>query len=139
MVMLQDLQVLAKSSHNKPIVNIGPSTTTAESSGPVEVDGFREQRRRKRTSLGEKEAKKGRVHVHLCKGNRNSKLRLGDCIAPLRSADMDYSEQDGGDKQDEQQTSAAAGRPPLIVLAACAYLMQLQKDIKGLVKGTFKL
>jgi hypothetical protein len=39
-------------------VTFGPSTTTAEPDGPSEVDGFQEQRGRKRTSSGDKEAKR---------------------------------------------------------------------------------
>jgi hypothetical protein len=51
---------------------------------------------------------------------------------------MDCTETEGVEEQDEQQTSVSPGRPPPIVSTTPANLLQLQKHIKGLVKGNFK-
>jgi hypothetical protein len=55
---LQHLQALDKSSHENHIVTVGSSASTDESYGLAEVNVFCVQRRRKRTSSGEPEAKK---------------------------------------------------------------------------------
>jgi hypothetical protein len=91
-VMLQDLQALAKSSQSKPDVTIGPSTTTAKPNEPAEVDCFCMQRRRKKTSSGELEAKK-RVGPRIsAQAKTEFKAGIRNYFTLLRLAAMDCTE-----------------------------------------------
>jgi hypothetical protein len=64
-------------------------------------------------------------------------------FAPLRAADVevehteDNSERTDGDHQ-QKLPSSQRGRPPPIILAYAINLIQLQKQLNGLVKGSFE-
>jgi hypothetical protein len=141
-VTLHEVKALAKSSADKPTSSstAGPATSTTATPVPSDIDGFREQRRRKRTSPGGKEPQKKRATPPMSvEGKPATKAPITrNYFAPLGAADMDIPEPEEADTQDQQQTPATAGRPPSIVLTASMNLMHLQKEIKGLVKGSFE-
>jgi hypothetical protein len=138
-VTLHELQALTKSSCSKPFLTTAPATAITATNGNADVDGFREQWRRKRNSSGEEESQKKRA-VPQTSVERNAEFKpvTRNYFAPLRQADMDCVEPDGDDTQNQQQTLFPAGRLPPIVLTTSTNLMQLQKEIKGLVKGNFE-
>jgi hypothetical protein len=102
---------------------------------------FREQRRRKRNPL-EEQAKKSKptpgpkdpriqsyVEVQVPKRN---------IFAPLRTSGMDVVEETTDKPDTEQQPSTSkTGRPPPIVLTSTTNLMQLQRQVKNIVTGSF--
>jgi hypothetical protein len=116
-----------------------PATATTASDENADVDRFREQRRRKRNSSGEKDSQKKRAVAQISvERNAEFKPVTRNYFAPLRQVDMDCAESDGHDTQNQQQTSSPACGLPPIVLTASTNLMQLQKEIKGLVKGNIQ-
>jgi hypothetical protein len=128
-------------------------TVQADHSDKHEVDeheGFKQQRRRKRSSSGEeqKQIKKAAKPTTETKNPRipsQRELPTRNFFAPLKTADMelesaeDTSNQadDDGDQQ-QQLPSSRRGRPPPIMLTSATNLIQLQKKLKGLVKGSFE-
>jgi hypothetical protein len=70
-------------------------------------------------------------------------IPMWNFFAPLRTADMEveYTEgnndQTDGDRQQQLQNSQRS-RPPPIILTSAINLIQLQKQLKGFVKGSFE-
>jgi hypothetical protein len=63
-------------------------------------------------------------------------------FAPLRSIEMAVDHGDDADgateRQQHQEPSNQAGRPPPVVLTSQVNLIQLQRLLKGLLKGSFE-
>jgi hypothetical protein len=139
MLRVQDLQVLANPSKSNPASSNVPAATPTEPNGPAEVDGFRVPRRRKRISSDEQKAKKKAGPHTSVEGKEVCRAENRNYFAQLSTTPaMDCAEMEGGEGQDEQQTLASPGWPPMIVLTTPTNLLQLQKDVKGLVKGNFE-
>jgi hypothetical protein len=138
-ILLQDLQALANPSKSNPAASNVPAATPTDPNGSAEVDGFRVPRRRKRISSGEQEAKKKAGPHTPVEGKTACRVENRNYFAPLSTTPaIDCAEMEGGQGQDEQQTSASPGRPPPVVLTTPTNLLQLQKDVKGLVKRNFE-
>jgi hypothetical protein len=114
---------------------------------PPSIEEFREQRRRKRkpTDEADNTANKSTTSNP---GVSDPQLRskpevpTQNFFAPLRSIEMEADH--GGDadttteRQQHQAPSSQAGKPPPIVLTSQANLMQLRRQLKGLMKGNFE-
>jgi hypothetical protein len=138
-VMLQDLKALVNPSKRNPAASNVPAATPTDPNESAEVDGFRVPRRRKRISSGEQEEKKNAGPHTSVEGKTACRVENRNYFAPLSTTPaMDCAEMERGLGQEEQQTSASPGRPPPIVLTTPTNLLQLQKGVKGLVKGNFE-
>jgi hypothetical protein len=122
----------------------------ADPSDKQQVDehgGFKQQRRRKRSSSDEqqKQIKKSAKPTSETRDPRiPSQLELPtrNFFAPLKTAGMELeSSEDTSNQADDdgdQPPSSRRGRPPPIMLTSATNLIQLQKQLKGLVKGSFE-
>jgi hypothetical protein len=106
-------------------------------------DEFREQKRRNRNaSDGETKHIKQAAKQTTGAGDM-PELPTRNFIAPLRSAGMelgqteDTNNQTDGEQQ-QQPPNSQRGRPPPIILISTVNLMQLQRQLKGIVKGSFE-
>jgi hypothetical protein len=103
---------------------------------------FREQRRRKRNPSDE-QPKKSKPTP----GPRDPRIRsqvevevpTKNFYAPLRISGMEVVEETTNKPDAEQQPSTSkTGRPPPIVLTSTTNLMQLQRQVKNIVTGSFE-
>jgi hypothetical protein len=141
-VTLGDLKSVLQGSASKP--NSCKATAAGQVAMEAPEDGFREQRRRKRNNseeLRQSSNKKAALQAAKTYVPR-AVAATRNYFAPLRTTEMDTAENDaeGEHAAEEQQQapSLVAGRPPPIVLTSDANLILLQKQLKGLVKGSFE-
>jgi hypothetical protein len=129
-------------------------TVQADHSDKQEVaehEGFKQQRRRKRSSLGEeqqqiKKAAKPTSETRDPRMPSQPDVPTRNFFAPLRTADMELESPEDtnnqadndGDQQQQQTPSCQKSRPPPIMLTSATNLTQLQKKLKGFVKGNFE-
>jgi hypothetical protein len=99
---------------------------------PETKEEFREQRRRERNS-SDGQATQAKKSIIGPSPDAKAEPRLRNFYAPLR-ATMDL-EVTGGV---QQEPSSQAGRSPPIILTSETNLLQLQKKLRGLVKGNFE-
>jgi hypothetical protein len=128
---------------------------TIQKGEPDPKGEFREQRRRKRIPSAEKtKAKRSSItrdpkvmpQVAVTRDPRiqsQVEIPTRNFFAPLKTADMELESSEDTSKQaddgDQLQTpSSQRGRPPPIMLTSATNLIQLQKKLKGLVKGNFE-
>jgi hypothetical protein len=114
-------------------------------------EDFKEQRwrRRKRSSSGDqaKHTKKTAKHTTGARGMQIlSQLELPTCnfFSPIRTAGTEINPTEGTNnqtdgKQQQQSPNSQRGRPPPIILTSAINLIQLLKQLKGLVKGSFEI
>jgi hypothetical protein len=100
-------------------------------------DEFREQRRRKRNPSDEKiQVKKKNITQD---PKALPQVAVRNFFAPLRTH-METEDSNGekttGTEEAEQEPANQAGRPPPIILTSTTNLLQLQKKVRGLVKGS---
>jgi hypothetical protein len=110
-------------------------------------EGFKEQRRRKRSSSDDqgKQTKKAAMPTTGARDLRTPshlELPTWNFFAPLRTAGMEPDSTEDSDRTDgnqqQQLPSSQTGRPPPIKLTSATNLIQLQKQLKGFVKGSFE-
>jgi hypothetical protein len=104
---------------------------------------FREQRRRKRNPSDE-QAKKSKTSTPT-PGTEDSKpqgeVATKNFFAPLRTAEMDVElipEEGATDEPTREAPTNKAGRPPPIILTSAVNLIQLQRNVRDIVKGDFE-
>jgi hypothetical protein len=132
--MPQDFQALAKSNKDDPVSNNVPSATTTEPNSSAQVDDFRVPKRRKRISSGEQEAKK-KANSHISVEDKAVfRAETRNYFAPLSSRPPWIV------RRWKKVMNRTSSRPQLlleghlpIVLTTPTNLLQLQKDVKGLV------
>jgi hypothetical protein len=112
-------------------------------------EGFIEQKRRKR-SFSDVQAKRPKKIAMPTTGAMDHwiqsqlKLPTRNLFAPLRTTDLELEPtEDNRDRTDgdqQQPPSSQRGRPPpiMLILVYAINLIQLQKQLKGLVKGSFE-
>jgi hypothetical protein len=120
-------------------------TSTAAKSGttgsPRQHDGFQEVRRRKRHNMQEaaKTSKKAAVQsTPQPESNSPKEIATRNFYAPLRTTEMD-TDAANAEASPRETTTAIIGRPPPIILTSATNLLQFQKSIKDIVKGSFEL
>jgi hypothetical protein len=99
---------------------------------------FREQKRRKR-NLSDKQTKQKRK-TDTKSGTvsaPHAELTTKNFCAPLRT-EMDLEGDKVNTVQNKQGTTTQAGRQPPIILTSATNLLQLQKSISGIIKGSFE-
>jgi hypothetical protein len=103
---------------------------------------FLEQRRRKwNPSSDQVQAKKSNTG-NTANPGKLPQVPIRNFYAPLRTQmDVEVNKDDltvDTDAQLQEATSSQAGRPPPIILTSATNLLQLQKKVGGLVKGSFE-
>jgi hypothetical protein len=104
---------------------------------------FREQKRPKRNASDKQGSLTSNTVVTGC-GVRDSRIRpqaglpTRNFFAPLRTEmELEGTKEETNDGE-RPGTTNQAGRPPPIILTSATNLLQLQKSIKGIVKGSFE-
>jgi hypothetical protein len=120
-VMLNELRALLKASSS------AGQSVTPKCAAP-RGDGFKEVRRRKRNSSSEA-APRTKRQCLLPKSLPRKKSPPANFSAPSAGAEATANEETVPDK---------TGRPPPIILTSQANLIQLQKQLKNVVKGDFE-
>jgi hypothetical protein len=138
--VLHDLMAVLKESAAK-----GKKAKTTNTKPPSNEE-FREQRRRTR-KLSDEANKRTKKPATSATSVIDPQLQSKDAVptrnffAPLRSTDMEADHgrdaDDSTEGQQQQAPSSQAGRPPPIVLTSQLNLIQLQRQLKGLLKGNF--
>jgi hypothetical protein len=109
------------------------------------TEGFREQRRRERNPP-DKQAKKSKTNVQT-PGSKDSKqqpqgeVTTKNFFAPLRRTEMENEStltEGTSDEQSREPSSSKAGRPPPIMLTSAVKQIQLQRNVRNIVKGDFE-
>jgi hypothetical protein len=122
-------EVLQASASRKE--QAAPAATSQEATD----DGFREQRRRKRNSSNTDTPQQGKKKpVQIPAQTKIPTVR--NYFAPLQTPQMDAEETES--PAEEQTRPNVSGRPPPIVLTSAVNLIHLQKELKGIVKGSFE-
>jgi hypothetical protein len=102
---------------------------------------FREQKRRK-SNASDSEAKSIKKAAKQTTGARvTHELPTRNFFAPLRTAGMDLDPTEDTNNQtdgEQQPPNSQRGRSPPIIFTSTINLIQLQKQLKSLVKGNFK-
>jgi hypothetical protein len=108
------------------------------------TEEFREQRRRKRNPSNE-QAKKSKTTptpgTKASKPQPQGEVATKNFFAPLRTADMDVEripEEGETDESAREAPTSKAGRPPPIILTSALNLIQLQRNVREIVKGDFE-
>jgi hypothetical protein len=120
------------------------ATRERAQTAPPSIKKFREQRRkRKPTDDADKKVKKhtSTTEVNDPQLDPTPELQTRNFFAPLRSTEMEADHGDDADdtieRQQHQAPSSQAGKQPPIVLTCQLNLIQLQRHLKGLLKGDF--
>jgi hypothetical protein len=138
-VTLSNLKSVLQTSANQR------QKTATKETPKASDDGFREQRRRKRNSSSNADTDNQRKDKNKAENTAVWKTvqsvkkvpTTRNNFAPLRTPQMEAEENEP--PTEEQQTSpAVSGRPPLIVLTSAINLIQLQSNLKSIVKGNFE-
>jgi hypothetical protein len=124
-VALNELEAVMKAS------NPAGQSTTPKSSA-TQDDGFKEARRRKRHSTN-KTAPTSKKAACAAVDTTLKEVATQNFFAPLRASDMGTDSANTEDKPHEAAAPAKTGRPPPIVLTSAINLIQLQKQLKGVV------
>jgi hypothetical protein len=129
--VLQDLTEVLKESAAKK--ETAKTTITA----PPSTEEFHKQRRQKWKPI-EDAGKRVKKHTTSTTGLNDPKLQskpeapTQNFFAPLRSTDMKADHRNNADDTTEH---SQGGRPPPIVLTSQVNLIQLQRQLKGLLKN----
>jgi hypothetical protein len=138
-VTLSNLKSVLQTSANQK------QKTATKETPKASDDGFREQRGRKRNSSSNtdtdnqrKDRKKAEITTVWKTVQSVKKVpTTRNYFAPLRTPQMEAEESEP--PTEEQQTSpVVSGRPPPIVLTSAINLIQLQNNLKSIVKGNFE-
>jgi hypothetical protein len=139
--VVHDLTAVLKDSAAKG--ETAKITTTEPPSNEV----FHEQRRRKRKLSGDAN-KRTKKSATSATGTNDPQLRQKDEVptqnffAPLKLTEMEADHGDDADDstegQQQQAPSTQTCRPPPIELSSQVNLIQLQRQLKGLLKGNFE-
>jgi hypothetical protein len=109
-------------------------------------EGFKEQKRRKRSSFEYQANQRDPPCLLIAMDQRKlSQLELPtrNFFAPLRVADMEFEHtEENSDRTDgdlkQQSPSSKRGRPPPIILTSAINLIQMQNPIERLCEGQFE-
>jgi hypothetical protein len=139
--VIYDLMAVLKES-----AAIGETAKTTITIPPSKEEP-REHRRRKRTFSDDADERTKKLALSAT-GVNSPKLRSKNAVptpnffAPLRSTEMEADHGDDADnsteRYQEQAPSSQAGRPLPIVLISQANVIQLQRQLMGLLKGSFE-
>jgi hypothetical protein len=138
---LHDLTVVLKESAAKGVT--AKTTITA----PPSIEEFREQRRRKRKSSDDADKRTKKPTTSTTRDNDRQlqskpEVPSRKFFSPLRSNEMEADHRDDAndtiERQQHQAPSGQAGRPPSVVLTSQVNLMQVRRQLKGLLKGHFE-
>jgi hypothetical protein len=130
------LQVSVKPSSGTQVV----AATSAEPSQEVSRDGFREQRRRKRSNTSDDELvthKKANPQASTLLAKKQAEVSIKN-YTPLRTMEMDAEDVGDSPAPEEEQQQKKTGRPPPIVLTSATNLINLQNCLEGVVKGNYE-
>jgi hypothetical protein len=139
--VLHDLTAVLKESDAKG------ETVKTTIIAPPSIKEFHEQRSRKRkpTNNADKGAKKPTISttgINDPQLQSKSEVPARNFFAPLRSIDMEadhgHNMDDSTERQQHEASSSHADRPPLIVISYQVNLIQLHRQLKGLLKGNFE-
>jgi hypothetical protein len=117
------------------------AATSAEPSQEVSRDGFREQRRRKRSNTSDDEFasyKKANPQTFTLPSKNQAEVSTKNYYAPLRIVEMDAEDVGDGPAPEEVQQQTKAGRQPPIVLTSAINIINLENNLKGVVKGNYE-
>jgi hypothetical protein len=117
------------------------AATSAELSPVVSHDGFREQRRRKRSNTSDDELathKKVNPQASTLPAKKQAEVAIKNYYAPLRTVEMDAEDVGDSPAPEEEQQQKTTGRPPPIVMTSATNLINLQNSLKGVVKGNYE-
>jgi hypothetical protein len=101
----------------------------------MQVEGFKEVRRRKRHSTGEAAQTPKKVTTE----QQAVELSTRNFFAPLRTALMDTDASDAQSSAEEAAEPKKTARPHPIILTCAANLMQMQKNLKSVARQNFEL
>jgi hypothetical protein len=105
-------------------------------------EGFKDVRRRKRhnTDVSAQTSKKSAVQDETSDALNvlPKEVITRNYFAPLRTANMDTDTSGTDAVPHEEAVPGKTGRPPPIVLTSSTYLIQLQKQLKSVVKDNFE-
>jgi hypothetical protein len=113
-------------------------TATLQSEQVESEQEFREQKRRKR-NLSDKQSKP-KSKTEMTSGSVSTpraELTTRNFVAPLRT-EMDLEGDKETTDEEKQGTTTQVRRPPPINLTSATNLLQLQKNIRGIVQGSFE-
>jgi hypothetical protein len=128
-VTLKDLKAMLKAS------SPAGQSVTPQCAAPRE-DGFKEVRHRKRNSSSEA-APTTKKAVSAAEVAPQKEVPTRNFFSPLR-ANMDTDCPGAEATANEEIVPGKAGRPPPIILTSQTNLIQLQKQLKNVVKGDFE-
>jgi hypothetical protein len=114
---------------------------TKETSQTVPCDGFREQRRRKRSSNSEDgtQARNKKAAPQTVQPTKTqAAVATKNYYAPLKTIEMETQKEENESETAEVDKQRTTGRPPPIVLTTAINLIHLQTKLKELVKGNFE-
>jgi hypothetical protein len=124
-VTLNDLKSILKASNSA-------GKTTEK---PTQEEGFQEVRRRKRHSTTEK-AMPTAASAAVSTLPKEGATR--NFFAPVRAAEMDMDSTSSENSSCKATAPGKTGRPPPIILTSAVNLIQLQKQLNGVVSEGFK-
>jgi hypothetical protein len=135
-VTLGELKAMLKKS------NPAGQKTAPETAGPpsAQEGGFQEVRRRKRLSTGENDgtSKKAVPAPSAALNTAPKEIPTRNFFAPLRMTNMDTDSSGMEAKTQEEAVPEKTCRPPPISLTSSINLIQLQKQLKNVVKDDFE-
>jgi hypothetical protein len=107
----------------------------------VPRDGFREQRRRKRSSNSEDgtQARNKKAAPQTVQPTKTqAAVATKNYYAPLKTIEMETQKEENDSATAQEDKQRTTGRPPPIVLTSAINLIHLQSKLKELVKGNFE-
>jgi hypothetical protein len=131
-VALQELNALLKAS-----TTADPTQTPKPAS--TQEDGFTEVRRRKRQNSDKaaQTSKKEAPTAVSALADTPSKITTRNFFAPLRTTNMETDSSGSETTPQEETVPAKTCRPPPFILTSATNLIQLQKQLKNVVKEDF--
>jgi hypothetical protein len=103
---------------------------------------FREQKRRKRNPSDKRASLPNNTEVKSASvrdPQPHAELPTRNFFAPLRAEmELESSKEETKGGGVQKEGTNPAGRPPPIILTSAVNLIQLQKELKGIVKGSFE-
>jgi hypothetical protein len=131
-ITLNDLKNVLQSSAKK----------AKEAPKTAPCDGFREQRRRKRSSNSEdgtQPRNKKAAPQTVQPTKTQAAVATKNYYATLNTMEMETPKEGNDSETSEVDNPRTTGRPPPLVLTSAINLIHLQSELKELVKGNFKL
>jgi hypothetical protein len=119
----------------KSILKVGKSTEKSTEK-PAQDENFQEVRRRKRHNTTSKKAVPTGTSAPVSTPPKEITTR--NFFAPLRTAKMDTESAGSEAPSSEATAPGKTGRPPPIILTSTVNLIQLQKQLKGVVSEDFE-